>query len=75
MRTYRVPVAVHLNSQVVDVDVEAESEADAVDLAVECINDGEHDYEIEKNVTIDWLDPWVDDISILEDNSEEDSNE
>jgi len=74
MKTYRVPVAVHLNSQVVDVDVEAESEADALDLAVECINDGEHDYEIEKNVSIDWLDPWKSDIEILEDNSEEEDH-
>jgi len=75
MKTYRVPVAVHLFSQVLHVEVDAESEAHAVHLAVDCINDGEQDYEIEENVTIDWLDPWKDDISILEDNSEEDSNE
>jgi len=75
MKTYRVPVAVHLFSQVLHVDVDAESEADAVDLAVECINDGEHDYEIEKNVAIDWLDAWKDDVEILECDSEEDSNE
>ena len=57
MKTYRVPVAVHLNSQVVHVEVEAESEAVAVDLAKDCIHIGEFDYTIEKNVSIDWLDP------------------
>ena len=75
MKTYRVPVAVHLNSQVVDVEVDAESEADAVELAKESIHDGEHDYTIEKSISIDWLDPWKDDVEILECDSEEDSNE
>ena len=75
MKTYRVPVAVHLNSQVLHVDVEAESEVDAVEVAKDCINIGEFDYEIEKNVSIDWLDPWKDDVEILECDSEEDSND
>ena len=74
MKTYRVPVAVHLNSQVVHVEVEAESEAVAVDLAKDCIHIGEFDYTIEKNVSIDWLDPWNSDIEIVGYNSEEEDH-